>query len=116
MSNPKSTTKTTASWGKITSRPLNDIHFTRFIRLNRSPYAILIADLLLRLEKTPANEMLDVPFPNESAALKCKATLTRWFHKHKCKGFVRLGVAPNDMDGWSVLIARGPHYDNDKSR
>jgi hypothetical protein len=112
MSNPKSTTKI-VSWGKITSHPLDEFCFSQ---LKRSPYAALIIDLLLRLEKTPASEMLDVPFPNEDAAHKCKATLARWFHKHKGKGFVRLGVAPNDMDGWSVLVARGPLYDNDKSK
>lgn len=112
MSNPKSTTKTTASWGKITSRPLDEFHFSQ---LKRSPYAALIIDLLLRLEKTPASEMLDVPFPNEDAAHKCKATLARWFHKHKGEGFVRLAVASNDQNGWSVLAARGPRYDSGKS-
>jgi hypothetical protein len=105
MNDPKTTT---VSWGKITARPLDEIHFTG---LSRSPYGALIADLLLRLEKTPAVEMLDVPFPDAETARKCKGTLALWFRKHKGEGCVRLAVAPNEIGGWSVLVARGPLYD-----
>ena len=97
-------------WGKITTRPVEKNSF-RYQK--RSCYEDLIAELLLRLEQTPAAEMLDVPFEDASTARRARAALRKWFTKNKSEGYVRLGVGPNEVGGWSVLVARGPAYPPD---